>query len=214
MIKDDTSALTAGYCCLFYLIIEHRHAEGLTHGTGAAARLRSKDMLLWHTTTNSGEVFMENNIYRKKCIDRVSSPEQLNDYIHTSNPGVWMVLAAIIILLAGVCVWGVFGHLDSVLPAVGVCENGAVTCYVGEEGMDSVKEGMKVRISGEEFTVSAISAMPVMAKSELDEYALHQGGLQADEWVYKVTFVSSLPDGIYEAEIITESVAPISFVLN
>lgn len=67
MLKDDTFALAAGYCCLFYLIIEHRHAEGLTHGTGAAARLRSKDMLLWHTTTNSGRflwkiIFLEKNV--------------------------------------------------------------------------------------------------------------------------------------------------------
>lgn len=35
-----------------------------------------------------------------------------------------MVLVAVIILLIGVCVWGVFGHLDTTLYTVGVCKDG------------------------------------------------------------------------------------------
>ena len=49
---------------------------------------------------------MSDQIFRKKSLDRISSPEQLNDYIRVANPGIWMILAAVIILLAGVCVWG------------------------------------------------------------------------------------------------------------
>ena len=49
---------------------------------------------------------MSDQIFRKKSLDRISSPEQLNDYIRMANPGIWMILAAVIILLAGVCVWG------------------------------------------------------------------------------------------------------------
>ena len=56
---------------------------------------------------------MSDQIFRKKSLDRISSPEQLNDYIRVANPGIWMILAAVIILLAGVCVWGIFGHLDT-----------------------------------------------------------------------------------------------------
>ena len=56
---------------------------------------------------------MSDQIFRKKSLDRISSPEQLNDYIRMANPGIWMILAAVIILLAGVCVWGIFGHLDT-----------------------------------------------------------------------------------------------------
>ena len=41
---------------------------------------------------------MNNSIFRKKSLDRISSPEQLNDYIRVSTPSVWMVLFAIIIL--------------------------------------------------------------------------------------------------------------------
>lgn len=43
---------------------------------------------------------MSSDLFRKKSIERVSSPEQLNDYVKVSSPGVWAVLAAVLILLA------------------------------------------------------------------------------------------------------------------
>ena len=65
---------------------------------------------------------MSDQIFRKKSLDRISSPEQLNDYIRVANPGIWMILAAVIILLAGVCVWGIFGHLDTKTETVGTAK--------------------------------------------------------------------------------------------
>ncbi|MFR2214765.1 MAG: hypothetical protein ACLS61_13650 [Ruminococcus sp.] len=67
---------------------------------------------------------MSDQIFRKKSLDRISSPEQLNDYIRVANPGIWMILAAVIILLAGVCVWGIFGHLDTKTETVGTAKAG------------------------------------------------------------------------------------------
>lgn len=52
-----------------------------------------------------------NGIFRQKNIDKVSSPEKLDDYIRVTTPSVWITLAAIIVLLAGVIVWGIFGEL-------------------------------------------------------------------------------------------------------
>ena len=83
-------------------------------------------------------------IFRKSSIARVSSPEQLNDYIRVSNPSVWMMLAAVIVLLAGVCVWGIFGRLESKVFSAGACENGIFICYVTEEDAAKIKTGMVV----------------------------------------------------------------------
>ena len=41
------------------------------------------------------------SLFRKKSIDRIQSPEQLNDYLRVANPAVWVLLAAILLLLAG-----------------------------------------------------------------------------------------------------------------
>ena len=63
----------------------------------------------------------------------MSSPEQLNDYIKVTNPGVWMVLEAIVILLVGVCVWGVFGKLETKLSVAAVSGDGQTLLYVKEK---------------------------------------------------------------------------------
>lgn len=51
------------------------------------------------------------SIFRQKSIDKISSPEKLDDYIRVTTPSVWITLAAIVVLLVGVIVWGVFGEL-------------------------------------------------------------------------------------------------------
>ena len=63
---------------------------------------------------------MNNQIFRKKSLEKVSSPEQLDDYIRVSNPGVWIVLVTVIVLLVGVCVWGVFGRLETTVGSAAV----------------------------------------------------------------------------------------------
>ena len=54
------------------------------------------------------------SIFRQKSIDRVSSPEQLNDYIRVTTPTVWLVLLALVILLLGMLAWSVFGTVEGV----------------------------------------------------------------------------------------------------
>ena len=67
---------------------------------------------------------MNEEIFRKKSLDKVKSPESLDDYIRVANPGVWLLLISIIVLLAGACIWGFFGHIDSTVPAAVHVENG------------------------------------------------------------------------------------------
>ena len=54
------------------------------------------------------------SIFRQKSIDRVSSPEQLNDYIRVTTPTVWLVLLALVILLLGMLAWSIFGTVEGV----------------------------------------------------------------------------------------------------
>lgn len=157
---------------------------------------------------------MSQQLFRKSSIDRISSPEQLNDYVRVASPGVWLVLAAILILLAGIGVWGVFGRLDTTVHTAGISSGGTITCYIREDDLASVKEGMPVTVKGSEAAISHISPNPIPVTGEMDSYLCHLAGLQQGEWVYAVTVEAGLPDGTYEAEIIMERVAPMSFLFN
>lgn len=157
---------------------------------------------------------MNDKIFRKKSVDRMLSPEQLNDYIKVTNPGVWMVLAAIVILLVGVCVWGVFGILETKLSVAAVSRGGQTILYVKEDNVASVQEKMSVYIGDETYKVTSISAQAVTVTEEISEYARHTGELSIGEWVYVVQIDGSMPDGVYKAQIVTDSVSPLYFVFN
>lgn len=157
---------------------------------------------------------MNEQLFRKKSMERVSSPEQLNEYIRVSNPGVWMVLIAIVILLVGVCVWGVVGHLDTTLTTVAIGEKGEMTVYVKESDIASVEPGMVVRIGDVEYTASEIASEPIVVDDAFTDYALHVGELVKGEWVYPVKVSGESSEGVHNAEIVIESVSPISFIMN
>ena len=55
---------------------------------------------------------MDNSIYRKKAMDKISSPEQLDDFIQVARPKIWLIMGAIIILTVGAAVWAVFGVVE------------------------------------------------------------------------------------------------------
>ena len=90
----------------------------------------------------------------------------------------------------------------------------SLVCYVKEGDIASVTEGMEVRIDGQVFSVTDIASQPTSVTANFDAYALHLGEIQVGEWVYEVALDGSLPQGVYEAKIVTEQVSPMSFVFN
>ena len=159
---------------------------------------------------------MKNKLFREKSMERVSSPEQLNDYIRVTNPSVWIALVAVVFLLVGICVWGVFGRLDTVLTAGAITEGGQTICYVKESDVSKLSHGMKVQLNGEEYAIAEIAAQPVPMDESFPDYLMHLGGIAEGEWAYAVLLdgVGGVDGGIYEAEIVIESISPMTFVTN
>ena len=139
---------------------------------------------------------MNEEIFRKKSLDKVKSPESLDDYIRVSNPGVWLLLISIIVLLAGVCIWGIFGQIDSTVPASVRVENGQTVCMIAVEDVSVVKVGQTVKFGNQETVIKTI-------REKNDK-----------EYVCTLDAANSLPDGFYEGKVVVESYKPISFILN
>lgn len=158
---------------------------------------------------------MGSMIFREKSLKKIASPEQMNDYIRVSSPSVWMVLTAVIVLLAGVCVWGMFGHLDTAVQTGGVCTNGRLTVFVGEEDHDKIGENAVISVDGVEYAVAEITNAPIRVDDQIDPYVVHLAGFTEGDWVYRLyADVPGLADGVYAASVITERVRPLDFVLN
>ncbi len=80
-----------------------------------------------------------NSVYREKSLDRISSPEKLDDYIKVSNPSVWVIILALFILIGGFLYWGFFGSLPTTVTGTGVTatesvkNKNVVTSFISQE---------------------------------------------------------------------------------
>ena len=159
---------------------------------------------------------MNNNLFRKKSVERLASPDQLDDYIHISNPSAWIVLAAFAILLIGICIWGIFGRLETTLSVVAIRDADRTVCCVREADFQQIRVGMIVEISGEEFVITDIEKTPVPVDESITGYARHIGNLTDGEWIHYVyTDCPPDPDGnVLPAKIIVERIHPLHFVTN
>ena len=56
----------------------------------------------------------DQSLFRKKTVDKISSPEQLTEYLKVTSPRMWIILAAVIMVLLAVIVWGILGRMETV----------------------------------------------------------------------------------------------------
>lgn len=138
---------------------------------------------------------MSEKLYRQKNLDRINSPEQLEDYIRVSNPGVWLLLVSLVALLAGACIWGMFGQMETTEPIKVQAKDGVISAYVSPELLECLHVGMEVRFDDAKGVVSSV------------EEAAENGQV--------IVYVDAqLEEGIHAGKLVVESIHPISFIMN
>ena len=157
---------------------------------------------------------VKDQLFRSKSLQRISSPEELNDYVRVANPGVWMALGAIVLLLAGFLLWAAFGSVNTTVKAVLSTENNQTKCFVSETDAERISEGMTVVSEGREYTIAQTEVDYFKADNVLTDYEKHALDLDEGEWVCLVELDGTAENGVHTATIITESVNPIKFILN
>ena len=162
---------------------------------------------------------MENNLFRQKSIDRISSPEELHDYMRVTSPRLWMILGAIAVLLAGFIVYASTTRMENTMKIrlqVAYFNDSADPVEKEEEAsikqvffevpfsqMDLVKHGMEVRVGNDRGTVSGLTTWGEKGIVYV-EVAMEHGSeiFRNDARTYD------------DAELVLESTTPISFLWN
>ena len=123
--------------------------------------------------------------FKDEKANKITSPEQVNDYIKTSNPAAWLIILSAVFLLASIFVWAIFGTLDVTVKAGGVATKDGIVCYLPES--EDVAVGDKVKAGGVWGEVVSVSEKPVSKTQikeslDVDEYTLYC--LDLNEWNY------------------------------
>ena len=146
---------------------------------------------------------MEKTLFRKESYDRISSPEQMRDYMRVTSPRLWMLLAAMIALLAGFLVYASTTMMETTLELSATADqSGVIQATVTPEQARNLEIGMKVRIGGKNARVAEIVQM--------------MGGATGKQTTVLIEPEEDLvlPEGLYQATVVTESISPIDFLMN
>ena len=82
------------------------------------------------------------------------------------------------------------------------------------DNVEKLEIGMTVRSGEKEYIITDIAQTPIKVDDSFTDYAIHASGLTVGEWVYAVSIDGEHSDGVYKADIVIESISPISFILN
>ena len=100
---------------------------------------------------------MDESLFRKKSLERITSPESLSDYLHVTSPAVWLILLAVILLLAGMLIWSSVASIDSFATGTAQVADGTMQIRFDDEQIArNVQSGMTVVVGETESRISSI----------------------------------------------------------
>lgn len=161
------------------------------------------------------------SIFTEKASDKLRSPDDLDEYVRVTNPSVWVVLAACVVLLIGLFAWGFLGTAETSVGATATCVKGEVVCFLPAEKVSSIHEGDVANVNGQPMEVASIGAVPVSrveAREIVGSDYLTSTLVQGD-WAYVVKFKDDGGNGFAEGvplavTITTERIPPISLIFG
>ena len=137
----------------------------------------------------------QSNLFRKESMEHIQSPEQLNDYMHVTNPAMWIVLAAVIVLLAGLLVWGASARIESYAAGTAQVRDGAmIVRFDDAQQAENIEAGMLVTIGETSAVISSV-------------------GREDDGSLFAVA-QTSLADGNYPARVVFRQTQVLQFLFN
>ena len=157
----------------------------------------------------NNKVVDKNSLFREKSLERIESPEKLNDYLRVTSPGVWLVLSMLIVLLIGVCIWGFFGHIDATVPAAVVSQDGQSICYVPKAALEGVIKNRIVKVDGRDLELVPSVLEPEVVSETMDVYIMLAGKLSVGDIVYQVPLAENIDEGTYSGTLVTETLSPV-----
>ena len=137
----------------------------------------------------------EKQIFRKNVMDRLSSPEELNDYLHVTRPAVWIALGAVILVLIGALVWSNVTYVSSYVTGTAEVKDGVMTVLIDRDTpfIDRIEVGQDILVGDIQTTVSGLG--------------YREDGIIA-------TAASTLSDGNYPARIRFSKTQMIAMIFN
>jgi len=175
-------------------------------------------------------------LFRRDAMERMESPDKVDEYIRVSTPRAWMMVGALALVVAGVLVWGFTGSIAKTVSAQGVIwEDGDndVVCLlpVGVAGPFLVGHEARITLGdGQSFsgTVKSVAEDP-WTYEEVQEHARSNWRLDTlwgdtdalYQYALRIGYEGDAENAhglaareLVSVQVVTSDVRPIEYVLN
>jgi hypothetical protein len=126
--------------------------------------------------------------------------------VKVANPGLWMVISAIVILLAGVVVWGFIGKIDTTMSTAIITDGKNAVIYIGESDAGKLEIGMTVRSEHKEYTITDIAKAPIKVDGSLSDYAIYASGLCSSKALNRLKYIYTFDSPGFDKDLVDTSV--------
>lgn len=176
--------------------------------------IRNKDIGIIENTLRCN--IMGNDIFREKSLNKIKSPENLNEYIKVASPGMWMIIIAILFVVIGGLAWCVFANITTSKDIALVIDDNGSFLYISEKNVSDIKEGMEVVINEKSYILkdSEGEIRKLEAQDDKDSIILHALNVDEDGWYSLYELKTDLSNGVYAGKIVLEKIKPIDFILD
>ncbi|MEE3314659.1 MAG: NHLP bacteriocin system secretion protein [Treponema sp.] len=154
---------------------------------------------------------MAKELFRKSVLDRMSSPEQLDQTMKVIKPGVWIVMLFIGILISAVIVWGFIGSIPEKVQGQGVLLNSSSYVSLKYSASGIVKNVFVYR--GDSVVKNQVIAR-IERSDLLGELHLTEHKIQNLKKIYNSTKDFSSKNVDLTAEMLTKSEKDLHTQLN
>ena len=123
---------------------------------------------------------MESQFFRKKAMDRLSSPEELNDYLRVTSPALWVVLAAVARILAGGLILSSVTYVNSFVSGTAEVSGGKMTVRFDDDRLaENVQAGLVHPLEHEQGQIAR--RLAPLRRDGQPLLAIQRVGMAADE---------------------------------
>ena len=154
---------------------------------------------------------MENKtIFSAEKLKKATERDMLNETIHVTGYGSWMVVAACVLVLIAIIIWSATFSIDDVIVRAASCEDNVLTVYYCDRDA-RISEGTRFSINDGEYVLPEVSDR-VIFPSELPNEVKRL--LPEDDRYYCAELDADLEDGYYLVHFMIGRDSMISYLVG
>ena len=167
--------------------------------------------------TKNAMINKKNNLFRQQAIENITPPEKIGLFIKIASPSVLTIVLATSLFTISLIIWSISYKIDTIIPIGAICENGYTNCFLNESDFEKLKntKNPNIIINETTYTIKKIDNTAQKIDRENFSYAMHKSRIKPGDWAFKIDLATkNLEDGTFSAWLVTNKIAPISYIFN